>query len=255
MDEEIVLASGQTQAIIRPGEGALVSRFSVGGKDILFPAQIFQTPEGPKKRGGIPLLFPNADPLTENQSLFHLKQHGFARQKTWKTESAGRDSAVFSLSADEETRKEYPFDFRLELKVRVENSLLDYSFTIENPSPEKILPVAPGLHPYFAVPLEEKAKIKTNLSGFNPQKYDWNSPLSFPGQPTLSLQIPGLGQVNLKVSSEFKTWTVWSNADKNFVCFEPWAGPRNALLHEEQRINLPPGEKITLFLKMEVTLA
>ena len=249
--KQIILKSKQTKAIIFPEAGALVNEFLVNGKDVLFPQQIFQTEDGPKKRGGIPILFPNADPITERTEAFDLKQHGFAREQIWMVDFAQRNRAVLSLSANEETKLQYPFDFLLNLEVELKNNELNYCLTVINPSSNKILPIAPGFHPYFYVPVQDKKNIKVDLPGFDPLTYDFNSTLPFAQQKRVNL-LPGGANICLTVSENLKNWTVWSQPDKPFICIEPWVGKRNALLHPDERINIKPGGREKLWMNIMV---
>jgi len=244
--EEIVIFEGESQAFLQPENGGLVNRFITDGRDILFPQQIFQTKNGLKKRGGIPILFPNADPITESTDIFHLKQHGFAREEKWNVDQVIKNRAALTLNSDEESKKQYPFDFILNLEVKVEDNQLSYILKIINPSLTEVLPVSPGFHPYFYVPVKDKKNIQIDLPGFDPSTYDFSSTLSFPQQKIVNLKLPDGKNIRIEVSDNFKNWMVWSEPDKPFICLEPWVGKRNALLHPEERINIKPQMQVEL---------
>jgi galactose mutarotase-like enzyme len=248
--KEVILKFGKTQAEILPENGAIVSRLVVGSNEILFPAQVIQTSEGLKKRGGIPILFPNADPITEPTGIFQLKQHGFARDRSWTIEKVAEREATFSLAADEASRAVFPFDFKVTLELEVAERGISYNLSIFNSSESEILPVAPGLHPYFALPLDQRDKIDVDLPGFKSETYDWNSTLTFSGQREVSIKYPDGKRLTIEVAEEFKYWMIWAMPDQPFVCLEPWVGKRNALLHAEERINIPPKGKKVLIMKI-----
>ena len=249
---EITLIKGTTQAFVKPREGGIVSRFRVDNIDIFFQDQIIQTPDGPKRRGGNPLLFPNAGPLPEGNEVFpHLKQHGFARDKSWtvKDISAGRDFIVLGLTSDEETKALYPYDFEAELRISVDNGNLREELSVTNLS-ERLMPIAPGFHPYFQVPKEKRDEVKTNIPGFNPSEYYWKSSHHFPRQTSVLLQVPDSGEVSIKSSEEFQILVVWSEQDRPHLCIEPWTREANAILDPEERIEIQPGETANFWIEI-----
>jgi len=249
---DLIIRQKGTSIAIQPDNGGLINRFVVGKRNLLFPQQVFQTENGPKKRGGIPILFPNADPITEPTDIFNLKQHGFARDKKWQIDQVSESKTVLSLSQDEETINQYPFDFFLNLEVEVSDRQLNYVLKIINPSQTEELPVAPGFHPYFYVPVGDKKNIKIDLPGFKADTYDFNSTLPFPQQKIVNLSLPDGKNIKIEVSDNFKYWMVWSESDKPFICIEPWVGKRNALLYSNERINVKPNSQIELKMFLSV---
>ena len=152
--------------------GGLVNRFTVGTREIIYPQREIKTDKGIKKRGGIPILFPNADPITKTSDIFNLSQHGFARDKKWQVETVEQSRCILSLVSDRQTLKQYPFNFKLLLTVEVRERILFYRLKIINPDKEKILPASPGLHPYFNLPVKQRNELDLNLSGFDPSDFD-----------------------------------------------------------------------------------
>jgi len=234
----IELCHGQTSVLVL-SQGGLIAAFAVGGVDVFFPAQTI----GDKRRGGAPLLFPNAGPLIEDQSPFGLDllQHGFARDKLWSIyEPLYQTKASLGLFADEQTMARFPFDFGLHLDVRVGQGFLRRDLAIAN-NEEGIMPAAPGWHDYLFVPLEVRSRIQTNISGFDPAVYDWKTPLPFPGQERIELEVPGRGTTVTKASPHFQKLMVWARRDLPFLCLEPWVGEVDAILDPEQRLNISSG--------------
>lgn len=249
---EITLIKGTTQAFVRPTEGGIVSRFRVDNTDIFFQDQIVQTPDGPKRRGGNPLLFPNAGPLPKGNKEFpNLKQHGFARNKAWtvKDISPERDFIVLGLSSDEETKALYPYDFEAELRISVDDGTLREELSVTNRS-EVTMPIAPGFHPYFQVPIEKRKEVKTNIFGFNPEEFDWNSSPDFSRQVFVSLQLPGSGEISIKSSEEFQKLIVWSEPDRPHLCIEPWTRGVGAIVDPQERIEVQPDETLDLWIEI-----
>jgi len=68
-----------------------------------------------------PVLFPIVGALKDGQFLvddktFELGQHGFARNKTFKLTDSSETELTYLLTASEETRQSYPYDFELTIK-------------------------------------------------------------------------------------------------------------------------------------------
>jgi len=249
---EITLIKGTTQVFVKPKEGGIVSRFRVDNVDIFFPNQYFQTEDDIKRRGGNPFLFPNAGPLPKgNKELPNLKQHGFARNKAWtvKDISPGRDFIVLGLTSDDETKALYPYDFEVELRISVDEGRLRYDLQVTNNSDEP-MPIAPGFHPYFQVPIEKREEVKTNIPGFNPAEFDWNSSPDFPRQAFVLLQVPDSGEVSIKSSEEFQKLVVWSEPDRPYLCVEPRTREDGAILDPEERIEIQTGETANFWIEI-----
>ena len=248
---ELTLAKGTTQAFVRPSEGGIVSRFRVDNADVFFQDQFVQTPSGPKRRGGNPLLFPNAGPVTEKSDEFTLPQHGFARDRKWtiKDMSANGESILLALTFNDQTKSIYPYDFELELGISVDTGKLKEELKVTNRS-QKPMPLAPGFHPYFHVPIEERSNVQSNIAMFDPKEYDWAKALIFPTQSFVFVQIPATGLITLKSSPEFQRLVVWSEPDKPHLCVEPWTRDVNAILDPTERIEIQPGESKDFWIEI-----
>ena len=74
-------------------------------------------------RGGIPILFPICGNLNTSSSVFgrdylQLSQHGFARDLQWQyTFNENEKSLCLFLNESKKTKKYYPFDFELIIKL------------------------------------------------------------------------------------------------------------------------------------------
>lgn len=179
------------------------------------------------------------------------KTDGFARTLPWKEIACDGRQAVLELQANDETRKQFSFEFGIGLKIKARKGLLDYQMVIVNHSCKTPMPIAPGLHPYFLVPIETKPDIQTNIPGFDPRAYDWKTPLMLPGQEVVEVQIPRQGTIIMRLSPQFKKLVVWSELDKPFVCLELFVGGENALLHPGERIDIPPRGEVDLSVKVQ----
>lgn len=108
--------------------------------------------------GRAPILFPICGRLYEGKYTFEGKTyemnlHGFARKTVFTVEHANDTEIVFSLVSNEETRAQYPFDFRLTVAYKLEENKISSSITIANLS-NKTMPATFGAHPGFNVPLD-----------------------------------------------------------------------------------------------------
>ena len=107
-----------------------------------------------------PVLFPLVGNYKNKKTSFGgqeyaMSQHGFARDREF-TRISGTDTEIWlALDSDEETRKSYPFDFRLELGYRLKDRTLEVLWRVKNTDSRKIW-FSIGGHPAFACPLNEE---------------------------------------------------------------------------------------------------
>jgi galactose mutarotase-like enzyme len=214
-----------------------------------------------------PILFPVVGSLKNKQysyqgQTYSLPQHGFARDMKFNLTSHSANELWFSLEAAEETKKIYPFDFRLELGYRLENNQVTPIWKVRNTGDDEMF-FSIGGHPAFLCPLKEGEKQSEHYILFNtiqPIHYllvDENGlavKKPFSEQPILTTEdgyLPidphlfdqdaliieenqfhriSLADSNKKpyltVSFDAPLFGLWSPAKKNapFVCIEPWYG-------------------------------
>src|SRR4051794_33841189 len=71
-----------------------------------------------------PILFPIVGQLKDNSyqyktKTYHLERHGFARNRKFTLSSYKKEKITFTLTDDEESRKIYPFHFRLSVHYEI----------------------------------------------------------------------------------------------------------------------------------------
>ena len=271
-----VLHDGETEAEVVPGRGGLVSRLRCGGVQILATDDEAVYGGGRNVRGGIPILFPTAGRLKDDQYVAlgvvrKLKQHGFARDLPWKVtgeEVGGSARLAMELAATDGTMEVFPWDFRLTFTVEVAGRSLRILQSYENRS-ETPMPLHAGFHPYFFVPDSEKGAARIEASSARAwdkvggrevslQGFDLTAPevsLSvFESGATLArLTAPSLPTVEIEVSSELTHWVVWTLGGRDFVCVEPWTAPADALNTATGLLRLAPGERREM--RLEIRLA
>lgn len=210
-----------------------------------------------------PVLFPivgsvwNGEYHIDGQT-YHLPQHGFARDQTFKVISATNDKAVFQLHSSPETLEIYPYQFILNITYELQENTVKITWTVENPSDETIY-FQIGAHPAFNYPdfKEEdsvKGYLKTGTEQIDYRLLGEKGCLHttkayalkaenglYPLQEELfdkDALIIEYSQTNkislsdrekrpyLSVSFDAPVVGLWSPAGKNapFICIEPWYG-------------------------------
>ncbi len=230
-----------------PERGGIITSLKLQGKEFLYLDQGTFQDDRANVRGGIPILFPNAGAL-KSLEFPKLCQHGFVRNFSGWVAENDIDGFSETFIASEETKKLYPYDFRLTVAGKFEK---DNSFTllqiVENLEGEKDLPISMGLHPYFSVPNKEKKNIKFNFEGGNiiEEKFaDWSNgnfvsidnPKLKDASAKLEIVIPFLGTLLMDISPEYQKIWVWSLPEKDFICIEPVMRDVGGLVDNPEKI-------------------
>jgi galactose mutarotase-like enzyme len=242
--------------------GNIFSSVILNDKEILYMDDKTLKDKNVNVKGGIPILFPNAGPIPEElktSELMNLKQHGTARNQEFTGEEI-QNGFKGTLTANSETRKVYPYDFKLEIEgVLNKDGSFSLIQTVENLEQNKELPISSGLHPYFKVPSEEKKNIRFNFEGgkvIEEKVEKWANgeyiSIENPGGP-LAVSIPNLGTLVFEFSKEYKNIWIWSQAGKDFICIEPVMGNVGGIILDPVKIK--PSEKnistMNILLKKE----
>ena len=251
-----------------PERGGLVCGWRCNGQELLyFDAERFAD-AGKSVRGGIPVLFPICgnlpdDTLTLPQGQYRLPQHGFARDEPWTLSSPAETGGVrLELVDSAASRACFPFRFRLQLDLQLLPGALAITARIRNngAADTPALPFSLGLHPYFAVTDPATAR----LEGLPPACLDHLTmapaatadrlarlgegvDLLCHGQGPVRLVDAAAGRaIRLECSAPLDLVVVWSEPPRPMVCLEPWTGPRGSLATGERRLELQPGQELSL---------
>jgi len=267
--------AGSAVSIV-PGRGAIVTRFRVGGRELLYLDDATLRDPAKNVRGGIPVLFPSPGRLTGDSFARDgrsgsMKQHGFARDLAWETRSVAvtdAPRATLVLRSTEATRAAYPYDFLLAITFSLVGASLRLDVDVENPGTVP-LPFAFGLHPYFLVPDAGKARarIATHATrafdnvekktvpfhGFDLTAKEVDLHLLDHGSSDSELAWGDGARLAIRASPELTRWVVWTLAGRDFVCVEPWTAPADALNTGESLIELAPGGKRSLHVELAYT--
>lgn len=118
-----------------------------------------------------PLLFPMCGRLLDGKYLYGGKEykmniHGFAKDSLFATVENTESSLTLELTANDETKAIYPFDFVLTAKYEVTGNTLSAKYTVKNLG-DVALPYMLGWHPGFN--LEGDAEIEDFTIEFDTQ--------------------------------------------------------------------------------------
>jgi glucose-6-phosphate 1-epimerase len=145
--------------------GAHITSWKPTGCDEVFflsPHSLFQ--DGIAIRGGVPICFPWFGAKADDPQA---PAHGFVRTKSWKLESIGQsgEEVILSTESDDDTRKWWPHDFRLEYRVVFGTELL-LELTMTNTG-SAALQFEEALHAYYSV----GDATRVSVSGLEGTKY------------------------------------------------------------------------------------
>ena len=213
-----------------------------------------------------PVLFPICSSLYEKKytydsKVYEMGMHGFAQKKIFCVKKATATEITLSISSDEETKKEYPFDFEFDITYALDENELTVTADIKNTG-EKILPATFGAHPGFNVPLTAGVPFESYRIEFTepcePDRIILSDPDCFvmPETEKLDLEdgkiirlnhslfkpdgifMDGMSKevalvsdldarsVTMKMDdmSYFGIWQEYGT-DTPFICLEPWCAP------------------------------
>lgn len=211
-----------------------------------------------------PVLFPIVGALRDgrtkiNGQWYEMSRHGFAKRSEFALAEQTADSIALTLTANEETRAVYPFDFKLTVTYTLTPSGMDTAFTVENPG-DVPLPYSVGGHPGFNLPVDEDAAFEDYTIQF-PEEEDQACPVidlqaglidwtgkgfhlagkEIPLQHSLfyqdALVFENLHSRQVRIVNKstgkgvemdfsgFPMLGIWSAVnDGPYVCLEPWTG-------------------------------
>ena len=207
--------------------------------------------------GSAPLLFPVCSGLVDDEycldgKTYPMQKHGYARFCDFQVESAREDAVTFLLHSDEESRKQYPFDYELRVIYTLSERALNVCYEVKNLSPETMY-FSIGAHEGYYCPegIEEydvilpepetldSSVLEGNLLGYQkirvlensdtlPLKYDYFAvdALVFENLKAKSavLKNRNTGRA-VRVSFQgFDYFLLWTKPGANYICMEPWCG-------------------------------
>ncbi|WP_343613644.1 aldose 1-epimerase family protein [Novosphingobium sp.] len=290
MDDLISITSGALTARINPFGAELWSLQDASGAQYMTDADpAFWT-------GHAPLLFPIVGGLVDDtyrlgDQTYHLPRHGFARRNAFDVLVVEEDVAVFGLSDSAETRKVYPFAFKLAMAFRLSGQTLHMAATITN-ADDHPMPFSFGYHPAFAWPLpggaakdahrivfakdepedirrvdkalgqllpeKQASPVKGRELALSPDLFEqdaviWDHPHSH------ALSYGAEGGAWLDVSfPDTQALGLWQAPGAHFLCIEPWQGHADPLgfagdfTQKPGVVTIEPGQSRTYRLDVTV---
>lgn len=243
-----------------------------------------------------PILFPFVGSLKDGRYTYQDVEyklgtrHGFARDYEFEIFGVSKDSIEFLFESSIDTKKVYPFDFKLYLKYTLSGKKLILEYRVENCGDEKML-FSVGGHPAFATPLDENitysdyylefekpesgdvrilegALVKDDVlvKAFEDKKIvltkdrfkDDAIIIQNPNSSVVSIKNDKSGY-NLRFSyKDFKYIAFWNVVGAEFVCIEPWCGitdrtDTNGKLEEKEGIeSLEPHRDFVRKIEIEI---
>jgi len=207
--------------------------------------------------GRAPILFPICGGLKDDKYIYNgkeytLQKHGFAKEKTFCIAHHEDTRAELTFSADEETKKNYPFDFVFHAEFALDKNTLNVSYHIENLTDSEMY-FSVGAHEAYACPegigaysIEfdktetlDQYMVNGSLLETEPVRMAENikelllKPEYF-AVDALIFKHLNSNKVALKHNDSNKKITVsfpeheyllfWTIPGANYLCIEPWCG-------------------------------
>ena len=209
-----------------------------------------------------PILFPFVGALKDNRYFYEGREysittrHGFARDNEFKVVAQDKNSIEFLFESSDETKKVYPFDFKLYLKYILEGRKLRLEYRVENLGDKEMF-FSLGAHPAFSTPLSEGVTYSDYYIEFEKEESGEVNILNgmyvnsqekkkaFDGKrvvldrdifakDALIIENPNSYRINLKNDKTgynvsfsyegFKYMAFWNVPGAEYVCLEPWCG-------------------------------
>jgi galactose mutarotase-like enzyme len=253
-----LLSLGRTRAEVVPERGAIVTRLTVDGREILYMDHETLFDPAKNVRGGVPVLFPFAGRLPGDHfppAGTTIKQHGFGRNSAWAVAEARDDLLRMTLADSDATRAVWPWSFRAEQVVRLGAHGLSIELTVENRG-HAPMPASPGWHPYFNCPTGQKREVRLDVPGFDPARLTEDTEFDFglraPVLGHARLDVPGLGALALEHSPRMSHLQLWSQPGKPFVCVEPFWGAAGAVLDPAANDTIAPGRAHDYWMRVSL---
>lgn len=130
--------------------GAELRSIKLDGKETLWGA------DPAYWEGVAPVLFPvcggfRDDKYTLDGKEYFMKKHGFTRTQQFVLEKSGTNFVTLLLCSNEETLKQYPFEFELRVTVKLRGADVDVYYTVNNLT-DRTMYFSAGAHEAYACP-------------------------------------------------------------------------------------------------------
>ena len=223
-------------------EGGEMASLTYKGYDVLYKG------DGQYWKGKNPTLFPmisspNAKKYNYDGKTYTCRNHGLIRYMNLETVIDDGKQVKMRLVSNEETLKEYPFNFEYNITYELDGNKVLINYDITNKD-DKIMPFTFGLHPGFVVRSFDDLVIefKDDEEGilYNQHTKEFlnhklgnykNFLEDLEVTSTVTLKDLKSKEVTLKMpeytvtidKSKYRYLALWTADPKaNFICVEPW---------------------------------
>ncbi|MCP5114454.1 MAG: hypothetical protein GY953_26800 [bacterium] len=254
-----------------------------GKAPVLWPATGRNVPEGADRRAGFAYEL--------NGKRLPMPIHGFVRDMPWKAVSRvdeGGAEVRVSVEDTPETRRHYPFGFRLEAVHRLADGRLriDYTVTaadgnsdrmpfsignhitfvvpfVEGTAPERVMFSTPSTIEYIKDPPGLPTGVERPRSLAKPRplaELEPNAAISLGGyadDPWIRIADPGGVTITMKHHAQSTPeppvilFNLWGDISKGYYSPEPWVGLQNSLNLRQGLVWLAPGSSWTWTVELE----
>ncbi len=185
-----------------------------------------------------PLLFPHVSAPANKILNFkgkdcQVNNHGFCRKSEFTFISKTDDELRFQLCDSEDTYKEYPYHFELNVTYTLKENRVYINYQVINREDGKLY-FGFGQHPAFRCPLVEDKKfsdywIEFEKDDVENRRLDLSYEL-FEKYPTYIIKNPqsrvftlsdGENKVRMYTDDKYRIFAIWT-PHAPFVCLEPW---------------------------------
>ncbi len=243
-----------------------------------------------------PILFPFVGALKDSRYFYEGKEynfslkHGFARDYEFQMSDQGDDYLEFLFTSSDETKKVYPFDFKLYVKYIIKDKNLKIEYRVKNMGDNEMY-FSLGAHPAFNIPVgngvefsdyylefekEETGEVKTfngtlissqkRIKAFEGKRL--NLDINTFANDALIIENPNSSVVYLKNSKNnkgikfeykgFKYIAFWNKPGAEYICLEPWNGISdfdNASGNLKEKIGIEKIEKAEVYHRaLDITI-
>lgn len=154
---QIKITSGENYAVLGL-DGAMLNSLNKNNTEYLW--------QGDAKywAGQAPVCFPITGVLPNGEMQAFgkkctMKRHGVARINPFEVLEQHKNSVTFVQRSDENTKRDFPFDYELKIKYTINGDTVTNEYIITNTGEDK-LPFVIGGHPAFNCPLEKDEKFE-----------------------------------------------------------------------------------------------
>lgn len=205
--------------------------------------------------GQSPILFPIVGQILDNKfrvdgKEYEMAKHGIARKRDFELKEQGEDYLILTQSWNEETLKQYPYKYILEIEFRLVGKTLKVTHNVINDD-DKTVYFSIGAHPGFNCKIGDYLEFEENET-LVCEKINPDSILDGIHYPTLTNEkifkitadvfdkdahiLSGMKSDTLYLKSDIRKEVVkfyfgkapylglWAKPGAEYVCIEPWYG-------------------------------